>query len=68
MATNLHRRCVHILGDFIFGPDEKAAGIFIFESGGLLSGIEVYGLAGDVPAVLPRADALRLFSILPETR
>ncbi|MFL9891182.1 hypothetical protein P0D71_31840 [Paraburkholderia sp. RL17-383-BIF-A] len=53
---------VHILGDFIFGPDDEPAGIFIFESGGLLSGIEVYGLAGDAPAELPREDALRHFS------
>lgn len=50
---------VHILGDFIFGPDNAPAGIFIFESAGLLSGIEVYGLAGDAPAELPREDALR---------
>ncbi|AEA63197.1 hypothetical protein [Burkholderia gladioli] len=53
---------VHILGDFIFGPDDEPAGIFIFESGGLLSGIEVYGLAGNPPAELPREDALRPFS------
>ena len=53
---------VHILGDFIFGPDDEPAGIFIFESGGLLSGIEVYGLAGNAPAELPREDALRPFS------
>ena len=53
---------VHILGDFIFGPDDEPAGISIFESGGLLSGIEVYGLAGNAPAELPREDALRPFS------
>ncbi|MEI7298178.1 hypothetical protein WCQ02_39360 [Paraburkholderia tropica] len=50
---------VHILGDFMFGPDDAPAGIFIFESAGLLSGIEVYGLASDAPAELPRQDALR---------
>lgn len=53
---------VHILGDFIFGPVTAPAGIFIFESGGLLSGIEVYGLAGDAPAQLPRKETLRHFS------
>ncbi|WP_414440145.1 hypothetical protein [Burkholderia sp. 22PA0106] len=53
---------VHILGDFIFGPDEAPAGIFIFESGGLLSGIEVYGLAGDAPSNLPLENELRPFS------
>jgi hypothetical protein len=50
---------VNILGDFIFGPDDAPTGIFIFESAGLLSGIEVYGLAGDAPRELPREDALR---------
>ncbi|WP_435529811.1 hypothetical protein [Paraburkholderia caribensis] len=50
---------VRILGDFMFGPDDAPAGIFIFESAGLLSGIEIYGLAGDAPAELPREDALR---------
>jgi hypothetical protein len=53
---------VHILGDFVFGPDSEPAGIFIFESAGLLSGIEVYGLAGDAPRELPREDALRPFA------
>ncbi|WP_147439577.1 hypothetical protein [Paraburkholderia sp. BL17N1] len=52
----------HILGNFISGPDTAPAGIFIFESGGLLSGIEVYGLAGDAPAQLPREETLRHFS------
>lgn len=50
---------VQILGDFIFGPDDAPAGIFIFESAGQLSGIEVDGLSGDVPAILPREDDLR---------
>lgn len=52
---------VHILGDFLFGPENEPAGIFIFESAGLLSGIEVYGLAGDAPRELPPEDALRPF-------
>jgi hypothetical protein len=44
----------YILGDYVFGPDNEPAGIFIFESAGLLSGIEVLGLAGDAPGELPR--------------
>src|SRR5688572_18989473 len=51
---------VHILGDFEFGEQRNLAGIFIFESSGLLSGIEVYGLAGDAPTVLPRPDELHV--------
>lgn len=44
---------VHILGDFLCGPVDAPAGAFIFESGGLLSGIEVYSMATDAPSVLP---------------
>lgn len=44
---------VHILGDFLCGPLNAPAGAFIFESEGLLSGIEVYSLASDAPSVLP---------------
>jgi hypothetical protein len=50
---------VHVLADFIFGSGDESAGIFIFENGGLLSGIEVYGRAGDAPRELPREDVLR---------
>lgn len=34
---------------------EAPAGAFIYESGGVLSGIEVYSLASDAPPVLPDA-------------
>jgi len=50
---------VHILGDFLFGSEEKLSGIFIFSSDGILSGIEVYGLAGDAPRRLPSPAELR---------
>ena len=46
---------VHILGDFLCGPVDAPAGAFIYESGGLLSGLEVYSLASDAPLVLPDA-------------
>jgi hypothetical protein len=44
---------VHILGDYVCGEVEAPAGAFIFESGGVLAGIEVYSLAVDAPSVLP---------------
>jgi len=53
---------VHILGDFLMGSGDSTSGAFIFESGGLLSGLEVYGLAGEAPAVLPSFDELRSFA------
>lgn len=50
---------VHILGDYIVGEGDKASGVFIFESGGLLSGIEFYSLGGDALKVLPAVEELR---------
>ena len=58
---------VHVLGDFLFDHDNETAGIFIFSSDGLLSGIEVYGLGGDVPRVLPHEDVLRRFGAVTPT-
>jgi hypothetical protein len=46
---------VHILGDYLCGAIDAPAGAFIYESGGLLSGLEVYALASDAPEVLPDA-------------
>jgi hypothetical protein len=50
---------VHVLGDFVFGDKTNLAGIFIFASGGILSRVEVYGLASDAPATLPDPESLR---------
>jgi hypothetical protein len=52
---------VHILGDFVFGDPDHVSGVFVFESKGTLSGLEVYGLAGAAPKVLPSPDVLRPF-------
>jgi hypothetical protein len=50
---------VHILAEFLVGSGENLSGIFIFSSQGILSGIEVYGLAGDAPQVLPSPEELQ---------
>jgi hypothetical protein len=52
---------MHILADFLFGADEELSGAFVFEQGGLLAGLEVYGLAGDAPKTLPSPHSLRPF-------
>jgi hypothetical protein len=52
---------VHILGDFIYGSEANSAGVFVFSSGGILSGLEVYGRSGDAPKVLPKPSELRRF-------
>ncbi|MGC4031455.1 MAG: hypothetical protein QM754_06930 [Tepidisphaeraceae bacterium] len=52
-------RGVHILGDFVFDDDGCKAGIFIFSSGGILSGIEVWGMEKDAPKTLPAPEILK---------
>lgn len=44
---------VHILGDYLVGSGDNLSGAFICSSAGILSGVEVYGLAGNAPRVLP---------------
>lgn len=53
---------VHILGHYLTGKGESLSGAFIYESGGLLSGLEVYGFAGDAPKRLPTVEELRPFA------
>ncbi|HEV3118155.1 MAG TPA: hypothetical protein VGY58_13980 [Gemmataceae bacterium] len=50
---------VHPIADFMFGEEETLCGIFVYEKDGILSGLEVYGLAGDAPKSLPEPEALR---------
>ena len=50
---------VHPIADFIFGDDQTLSGIFVYEKDGILSGLEVYGLAGDAPKTLPQPEELR---------
>jgi hypothetical protein len=51
----------NILGDFVFGEEDTLCGVFIYESGGILSGVEVYGLAVEAPRTLPSPEELRPF-------
>jgi len=41
------------------------SGIFLYESKGILSGLEVYGLAGEAPKSLPEPEVLRPLSDPP---
>ncbi len=50
---------VHPIADFVFGDASTLSGIFVYETNGVLSGLEVYGLAGDAPKSLPESEALR---------
>jgi len=52
---------LHILGDFVFGSPDELSGVFVYERAGVLSGLEVYGLAGDAPQTLPAIASLRPF-------
>jgi hypothetical protein len=48
----------HVIGDFLIVKGDEVSGIFIFESGGILGGIDVHGLSGDAPTVLPEPEEL----------
>jgi hypothetical protein len=52
---------LNILGDYLFGGQDDLAGVFVFACGGVLAGIEVYGLARDNPTELPHPSSLRPF-------
>jgi hypothetical protein len=52
---------VHILSDGEFGEGANLAGIFLYESGGMLSGLEVYVMGGNNPLTLPHPDDVRLY-------
>jgi hypothetical protein len=52
---------VHVLGDYVFGAKHELSGAFIYSCDGVLSGLEVYGLAGDAPSTLPLPLSLRPF-------
>ncbi len=53
---------MNILSDFLFNSDDVLSGIILFAQSGILSGIEVYGLSGEVPQSLPTPEQLRPFS------
>jgi hypothetical protein len=50
------------VADFLFGRGEQQSGIFVYQQGGVLAGIEVYGLAADALKTLPTPDMLRSFA------
>jgi hypothetical protein len=50
---------VHPIAEFVFGEENRLYGIFVFENDGILSGLEVYGLAGEAPRFLPEPEVLR---------
>src|SRR4051812_8077308 len=52
---------LRILGDYLFGDEASLCGAFVFEMGGILAGLEVYGLTGPAPSYLPAASDLRPF-------
>jgi hypothetical protein len=47
-----------ILGEFSFAHEDDVSAIFIYEADGVLGGLEVYGLSGDAPKVLPAPEML----------
>jgi len=54
---------VNPIADFIFGFEDDLSGIFIRQQNGILAELEVYGLSGDAPKVLPLPESLRPLSV-----
>ncbi len=52
---------VHVVGDFLIVNGSELSGIFIYESEGILGGIDVHGLSGDAPAELPEPEELMTY-------
>lgn len=50
---------LRIIGDYLFGEGDSVQGAFVFEQGGVLSGLEVCGYGTDAPVRLPRPRDLR---------
>ena len=50
---------VGLLGEFMVDEGPDSYGVFIYQSDGILSGVEVYGLGGDAPKTLPEPQQLR---------
>ncbi|MEI9941497.1 MAG: hypothetical protein WDO69_30120 [Pseudomonadota bacterium] len=50
---------LRIIGDYLFGEGDELQGAFVFERGGVLSGLEVCGYGSDAPARLPLPTDLR---------
>lgn len=53
---------MRVLGHFLFGDEETLRGVFVFERGGTLAGVEVTGYAVDAPRCLPSPSELRPFA------
>ena len=53
---------LHPLARFVFGTNENLSGIFVYEQNNILAGVEVYGLVGDAPRLLPFPESLRAFA------
>ncbi len=50
---------IRTLAEFTFGEGDTVSGIFVCEKDGILSGVDVYALAGESPKSLPRPEELR---------
>lgn len=50
---------VNSLDAYVFGTDDQLAGVMIYESEGILSGVEIYGFSNDTPPNLPKPSDLR---------
>jgi hypothetical protein len=55
---------VRVLAESMFGSEIDPKGVFVYESHGILSGVEVFAYSGDAPQSLPSSQMLRAASFV----
>jgi hypothetical protein len=67
-GRSLPKGGLRVIADFVFGDEATLCGAFVFEQGGVLGGLEVYGLSAEAPRRLPRTEELRPFQTETKAR
>jgi hypothetical protein len=50
---------MNVVADFVYGDGEETKGVFVWETEGVLAGLEVWAVANDAPRTLPSPEELR---------
>jgi hypothetical protein len=50
---------MNVVADFVYGEGEETKGVFVWETEGVLAGLEVWAVDNDAPKTLPSPDELQ---------
>lgn len=50
---------MNVAADFVYGDGEETKGVFVWDTAGVLAGLEVWAVANDAPRTLPSPEELR---------